>query len=425
MPQKACMSILIQKATVIWPGNPCHLKKNDILVTDGLIARIGPNLRAKEARVISGKNLYVSAGWTDLFADFAEPGNEQRETLESGQRAAAAGGYTDVALIPNLKPITNGKSQVEYLRSRSVAVNLHPIGCISKDIEGKDLAEMYDMTLAGAVAFSDGLKPVQHSGLMMKALQYVRSFDGVLIQIPDDRSISRLGLMHEGEVSTRLGLMGKPAMAESILLARDLELLQYTGSRLHVTGISTRESLDQIRKAKKAGMRVTCSVSPYHLLFTDEQLGGYDSLYKVYPPLRSEADRKALVKGIADGTIDAIASHHMPRDWDDKEKEFEYAAEGMITLQTMLPMLREALSALPVEQWIPLLTDAPRNILGLSRPELEPGAPACLTVFDPEASWTWTEANNHSRSANSPLMGQTLKGKVVAVVHHHHLSLHE
>lgn len=419
------MHILIHKATILSPGSKLHLKKKDILIKNGTIDQISDSITSKNAKVIDQKGLMVSAGWCDIFADFCDPGFEHKETLESGMAAAAAGGYTDVCILPNTQPTTSGKSQVEYIRSKSGIVNLHPIGSISKQTDGKDLAEMCDMKLSGAAAFSDGRKPLQHSGLMLKALQYVKTFDGVLIEIPDDTHISKTGLMNEGIVSTQMGLQGKSNIAESIHLHRDIELLQYTQSRLHITGISTKQSVEKIRQAKKQGLQITCSVTPYHLLFTELQLHDYNTHFKVNPPLRTEEDRKALIKGVEDGTIDCIASHHTPQEWDSKTVEFEYAKDGMISLQTMLPMLLQVSKKISIERWVEMLTTAPRNILGISNPIIAEGERACLTVFNPNTKWMYTTETNKSKSANSPYIGTELQGKVLCTMNQSNAVIHE
>ncbi len=361
----------------------------------------------------------------DLFADFCDPGQEHKEDLISGSNAAASGGFTDVCLIPNTQPAITNKSSVDYIKSKSALVNLHPIGAVSNQLEGKDLAEMYDMKRAGAVAFSDGIKPVQQAGLLLKAMQYVKAFDGVIIQVPEDTSISKNGLMHEGVTSTQLGMQGKPSIAESIQIQRDIELLQYTGSNIHFTGISTKKSVDLIRQAKKQGLHVTCSVTLYHLLFTDKQLETYDSTYKVFPPLRTETDRNALIRAIEDGTIDCITTHHSPQDWDAKNVEFEYAKPGMIGLQTLLSMLLQVSENIQLEKWISLLTEKPRTILGLPLPEISEGNQACLTIFNTEEKWVLNEKSNRSKSANSPYFNHEMKGKVLAVVNNNQLYTNE
>ncbi|HPI53660.1 MAG TPA: dihydroorotase, partial [Chitinophagaceae bacterium] len=276
--------LLIKKATILAPESPFHLKKKDILIKNGLIEKVADQIPDGKLKTLQGKNTYISAGWVDMFADFCDPGYEHKEDLTSGKLAALKGGYTDVCLIPNTQPAVTSKGGVEWIKQKSDIVNLHPIGAISAKIEGKDLAEMYDMQQHGAVAFSDGTQSLQSAGLMLKALQYVKAFKGVIIQVPEEKSISGHGLMHEGTVSTALGMQGKPAIAESIMVQRDLELLRYTQSRLHFSGISTAASINLIRKAKKEGLHVTCSVAPYHLLYTHDQLQQYNSIFKVNPP---------------------------------------------------------------------------------------------------------------------------------------------
>ncbi|MBK7763174.1 MAG: dihydroorotase [Bacteroidetes bacterium] len=419
------MQLLVKKATLLNPNGKFHLKKKDILIKNGCIEKIGDNLESKGSKIIDKKNTYVSAGWLDLFSDFCDPGFEHKEDMTSGSAAAIAGGFTDICLIPNTRPTTSSKSGIEYIKSKSKLVNLHPLGAISKDVEGKDLAEMYDMKMSGAIAFTDGLKPVQNSGLLLKALQYIKSFDGVIIQVPEDTSLAKHGLMHEGEVSTQLGMQGKPGIAESILIQRDISLLQYTDSKIHFTGISTKKSVDLIRQAKKQKLRVSCSVTPYHLLFIDEQLSDYNSMYKVNPPLRTEDDRQALLKGIEDGTIDCISSHHFPQDWDAKQVEFEYAQYGMIGLQTVLPMLLQASKTISIEKWISMLTDKPRAILSLPEIVIAEQTDACITIFNTDEKWMYNEQSNRSKSANSPLFGKSLQGKVLAVVNNKQVAIHE
>jgi len=252
------MTVLIKQARIVDPSSPYNETKQDILIESGVIKNIASNLTGEGAHeTFEGDDLHVSPGWVDIFANFSDPGFEFRETLESGSNAAAAGGFTDVFVIPNVKPVTDNKSQVEYLRrnSGSLATTIHPIGAISKSAEGKDLAEMYDMRNSGAVAFSDGLNPVQSAGLLLKALQYVKAFEGVVIQIPDDKSVGSNGLVHEGIVSTRLGLSGKPMMAEELLVARDIKLVRYAESKLHFTAVTSPRSLEYIKRAKDAAVK--------------------------------------------------------------------------------------------------------------------------------------------------------------------------
>jgi len=412
------MKVLIQQVRVIDPLSPLHGTTQDIFIDAGVIAAIDTHLSVSADQVINGQELHVSPGWVDIFAHFADPGYEYKETLETGAAAAAAGGYTDVLVIPNTRPVIDSKSQAEYIRhkSASLPVNIHPIGAVSKGTEGKDLAEMYDMRISGSPAFSDGLNPLQSAGILLKALQYVKAFDGVIIQIPDDKSVGSNGLMHEGIISTRLGLPGKPMMAEELMVARDIKLARYTGSRLHFTGVTSPRSFEYIKRAKEGGLYVTCSVTPYHLFFTDEDLLDYDTNLKVYPPLRSAAERDVIRQCVADGTVDCIASHHLPHEYDSKVVEFENARFGMTGLETTYAALKTALPDVPEEKWVNLLCHNPRKIFGLEQPSLSKGAPACITLFEPKGQTKVDVAFFRSRSKNSAFIGKQLNGRVKGII---------
>jgi dihydroorotase len=324
-----------------------------------------------------------------------------------------------VFITPNTNPAISTKSIVEFVQRKAAGhiVNLRPLGAVSKDIEGKNLSEMLDMHQHGAIAFTDGWKPVQNANLMLKALEYVKAFDGIILQLPVEETLSAGGLMNEGPESTRLGMPGIPQMAETLLLHRDIELLRYTGSRLHVTGISTATSVDMIRKAKAAALNITCSVTPYHLTLTDEKLAGYSSMYKVTPPLRSEADRLALIEGLNDGTIDCIASHHRPQEWDAKTKEFEYAADGMNLQEITFPVLWQTLHKdVTIETLVTALATSPRQIFGLKEPSIDEGSNAELTIFTTKGKQAVKQGALISASANNPFIGQDLIGKVLATI---------
>jgi dihydroorotase len=410
------MTILIRKAIITQAGSPFNGQQKDILITGGVIVQIADNITEKADTVIEHEGLQVSPGWVDIFAHFCDPGYEFKETLQTGANAAAAGGYTHVLVLPNTNPVVHSKSQVEYIKekSRSLPVNIHPIGAISKNAEGKDLAEMYDMFASGAIAFSDGVNAVQSAGVLLKALQYVKAFDGVLIQVPQDKSIGTHGLMNEGIVSTRLGLPGKPVIAEEMMVARDIELIDYSASRLHFTGVSTGRSVDHIKKAREKGLQVSCSVAPYHLFFSDEDLVDYDTNLKVNPPLRTPANRQRLLEAVNNGWIDCIASHHFPQEWDSKTCEFEYAGYGMIGLETAFGVAGAA--GIDAGRWVELCSTNPRKIFGLPAATLQEGYSADLTLFNPGVTYRFEEKQIRSKSRNSPFAGKELKGQVIGII---------
>jgi dihydroorotase len=412
------MHILLKNVKIVAPTSGFHGQQQDILIENGVIRQIAPAIQADSAKIVTGGNLHVSIGWMDIFAHFCDPGQEYKEDLQSGALAAAKGGFTTVMIVPNTQPALHTKPQVTYVLSQTAhsPVQVLPIGAATKNAEGASLSEMYEMQQAGAVAFSDGFKPIQSPGLLLKALQYVKAFDGTIIQVPDDQSISAHGLMHEGIFSTQLGMPGKPAIAEELIIQRDIELAGYTNSRLHFTGVSTARSIELIAGAKARGIRVTCSVTPYHLSLTDGHLLNYNTNLKVNPPLRTAEDVAALQKAVLDGVVDCIATHHQPQDWDAKQLEFEYAKNGMIGLETCFGVLRRHIPHLPLEQLIKLLAIQPREIFNLPVPEIKEGAVANLTIFDPDADYTFTQADIASRSKNSAYIGEQLKGQVKGIV---------
>lgn len=412
------MKILIKQARIIDPNSPHNGHTADILIENGLISQIDNNLNQDADQVISLEGLCVSPGWVDVFANFADPGYEYKETLETGAAAAAAGGYTDVLIIPNTNPVLHNKAAVEYVvhKGQHLPVTIHPIGAITRNTEGKELAEMYDMKWSGAVAFSDGTNCVQSAGLLVKALQYVKAFDGILIQVPDDKSVNPPGLINEGIVSTQLGLPGKPAMAEELIVERDISLAEYTDSKLHLTGISTRKSAGYVRKGKESGIAVTCSVTPYHLFLCDEDMSSYNTHLKVNPPLRTKEDRKALQEAVLNGTVDCLATHHLPHEIDSKVIEFEYAKFGMNGLQTAFAVLKTAIPGISAERCVELLAVNPRKIFSLEKASVAKGNKAKLTLFQPDASWTFTAEMIRSKSANTPFTGQTFTGKVAGII---------
>jgi dihydroorotase len=413
------MKILIKQARVVDPHSPFNGQHVDIFTENGLIQQIDKKISRSADQEITMEGLCVSPGWVDLFAHFADPGFEHKESLNSGAAAAAAGGFTNVLVIPNTKPVIDTKSQVEYIihKSSSLPVDIHPIGAITQNTNGKELAEMYDMMASGAVAFSDGIHCVQSAGLLLKALQYVKAFNGLIIQLPDDKSIHPHGLIHEGIISTKIGLPGKPAMAEELIVARDLKLARYAESRIHFTGIASKKSLEYIQRSREQGIQVSCSVTPYHLFFCDEDLTNYDSNLKVNPPLRTAADREALRMAVVNGLIDCIATHHLPHEKDSKETEFEYAQYGMTGLETTYAVLKTALPSVPDERWTELLSINPRKIAGMKPLCIRERETASITLFNPDAKWKYEEKNIRSKSRNSPFIDYPLTGKVFGIIH--------
>ncbi len=410
------MDVLLQQVTIIDASSAYHKQVKDILIIDGVIKQIADYISSDKYDIINGDNLHVSIGWLDIFADFSEPGNEHRETLKTGANAAAAGGFTDVMLVPNTNPVADNKSQIEFLiqRSKQLPINIYPIGAVSKNIDGHILTEMYDMYKSGAVAFSDGKKSIQQAGILLKALQYVSAKNATIIQLADDKTISDGGLINEGIVSTQLGLPGIPSIAEELMIARDIELLHYTNSALHITGVSTRKGIELIAAAKKEGLKISCSVTPYHLYFSDEDVINYDTNLKVNPPLRSKEDVKALQAALQNSMIDCIASHHTAQSWDEKTCEFEYANNGMITLQTLYGTINAILNN--TEAFIKIITENNRAIFNIPVPKILINETACITIFEPNIEWVFEEKDIVSKSKNSAFVGKMMKGKVVGIV---------
>lgn len=421
------MKLLLKQVTISDKNSPYNGLVKDILIIDGIIDKIVGSISAPDATVIDKKGLSVSLGWMDIFSHFNDPGLEYKETLATGADAAAAGGFTHVFVLPNTQPVVTTKSSVEYIvqRSKSLPVNIHPLGSVSKNAEGKELAEMYDMHNSGAIAFSDGLQPVQTAGLFVKALQYVKAINAVLIQLPTDKSVALFGLINEGITSTQSGLAGIPAIAEELMVSRDIELAKYTESKLHITGISTAKSLQLIKEAKEQGVKVTCSVTPYHLTFSDEDLADYDTYLKTEPPLRGKEDVAALRLGVKNGDIDCIASHHLPQNNDYKICEFEHAATGMIGLETSFAVVNHLFPEMTTEKLIDLFSNNARNIFSFKTNIIKENEPADLTIFERETSFIYDIASIKSKSKNSPYINRQLKGKVIGIVNKDKLYLND
>lgn len=412
--------LFLKGVKVIRPDSEFHLKKINLLVKNGIIDYIGPEQAdVADVPVLEGEDLVLTPGWVDLRANFCDPGKEQKEDIFTGLKTAVAGGFTDVAVLPDTISPIHAKNGVEYLKSRAAGhvTNLHPLAAVTLGLKGEELTEMIDLHHAGAVAFTDGHEPVWNTDILLKTLQYLQPLDGLLINRPEDKWLAKYGVMHEGLESTRLGLRGIPAAAETIMIERDLRLLAFGGGRLHFALVSSAESVALIREAKSRGLKVSCDVSAHHLIFNDSFLSGFDTSFKVSPPFRAEEDRLALIEGVKDGTIDAIVSAHEPHDEEAKKLEFDLADFGATGLQTLFPVLNELnrRGELSLTDSLPAVFKKPRLLLKLGEPGWLKGEPASFTLADTAAEWQLDKETNVSKSQNSPLFGEKLTGRVVAV----------
>lgn len=413
------MNILIKSARIIDSGSSHNGKVADILIENGIITSIASKINPKKSiKVIEASNLHVSTGWLDMQVSFCDPGFEHKEDLSSGIKAAVAGGFTGVAVVSSTNPPIHSKAEVEYIKNKTAGsiVDVYPVGALSYKQEGKDISEMYDMYQSGAVAFSDDKKAIHDAGLLMRALLYSQNFGGVIMTHCDEKSISLEGKMNEGVTSTMLGLKGIPALAEEMMVNRNISLAEYTKAPVHISNISTQKSVALIKQAKANGLKVTASVNAYSIALDETALTGFDSNYKLNPPLRTKADIEALRKGIAEGTIDAITSDHRPQDIESKDVEFDYASNGMIGLESAFGLINSNREKIKLETIIKALTVNPRKILKLVQPKVAEGQEANLTLFDPEAEWVFEKKSIQSKSANTPFLGTTFKGKVLGVI---------
>ena len=414
--------MLLRSVKIIDARSPYHNQIKDVWVENGVIRQIGDDLPAA-GQVLSGQNWHLSAGWVDMRASAGDPGLEHKEDLPSVCAAAAAGGFTEIALLPNTQPALDSKDTVGYVQraARGQLVDVHAIAAVTKHCEGTDFTEMIDLTQAGAVAFSDGTQPIQNTHIFLKSLQYLQPLNRVLMNRAEDQKLTAYGQMNEGVSSTMLGMRGMPAIAEEIMVQRDLTLLAYLGVRselplLHFSTISTARSVQLIREAKAQDWPVSCDVAAHQMAFDDAVLSDFNTNYKVNPPFRSLQDVAALWQGLADGTIDAVVSDHSPQEEEAKNLEFDQAEFGIIGLETAFAVLNTYNPSLSLAQLIEKLTNQPRRILRLSDIRIEEGATANLTIFDPNQEWTFHKTR--SKSKNSPFLGKTLKGKPLYVLNH-------
>lgn len=413
------MNFLIRKATVIDPSSPYHGKVVDIFIEGDKITSIGSNLKRNADQLIEVEGAHVSPAWVDIGVQVCDPGYEHREDLRSVSLAAAAGGFTTIAAQPNTSPAVDGKTEVNYLKqySKGKLVDILPIGALTTKCQGKDITEMIDMHYAGAVAFSDGNLAIADNGMALRALEYVKAFGGIVINQPLDRTLAFEGQMHEGVVSTSLGMKGIPNLAEDLMVQRDIYLAQYADSRLHLANLSSQFAVEWVRQAKAKGLKVTCSVAALNLAYDDRALVEFDSNFKVLPPLRSSEDIEALKQGLKDGTIDLIGSNHVPLEEEAKKLEFPYADFGAIGLETSYALINTHLEGvLSQTELVEKLAINPRRIFNLEEVIVREGARANLSIFNPQESWTVQSKDIFSKSRNCPLLGQTLKGKVIGVI---------
>jgi len=408
------MNTIIREAKIIDAESPFHKQTVDILIVDGIIKNIGTSLpNTDKAEEIKLDNLHVSQGWFDSSVSLGEPGFEDRETIANGLNVAAKSGFTAIALQPNSYPIIDNQSQINFVKSKAngFATELFPIGALTKGSDGKDMAELFDMKNAGAVAFGDYNKNLDNANLLKIALQYVQDFDGLVIAFAQDSSIKGNGVANEGIVSTRLGLKGIPNLAEELQIARNFFLLEYTGGKLHIPTISTAKSAQLIKEAKAKGLKVTCSVDVHHLVLTDEKLENFDTRCKVSPPLRTEIDRQALLAGILDNTIDMITTDHNPIDIEHKKMEFDLAKDGTIGLESAFGAL---MTVLPLEKIIEKLTTG-KSTFGIEKQSIAEGKIANLSLFNPEGKSIFANENILSKSKNSAFLGTEIKGMVYGI----------
>lgn len=410
------MKTLIKSATILDATSKHHGKKRDVLLEGNKIIAISAGITDNKAKEINGKGLCLSAGWIDMRAHFCDPGLEYKEDLNSGTKAAARGGFTTVVLMPSTHPVADNKGAIEYTlaKTKNSTVRVLPCGTLSEKMQGKQLSEMYDMHTAGAIAYTDDKQEVS-TELMSKALEYSKNFGGLVISFPYDRGLCAHGQINEGATSVQLGMKGIPHLAEEMQLMRDIELLRYSGGRLHVSLISTAKSVDLIRKAKKEKLHITCSIAAHQLSYTDSDLHQFDSNLKVLPPLRTAADNKALIAGLKDGTIDCICSDHTPEDVEHKVREFEDANFGISGIETAFCAAYTALAPhLTIEEIIEKFTTGPAQILNLKTESIAEGNTVPLTLFSTAETTTFTKAAWLSKSTNSPFIEKELKGKVMA-----------
>ena len=422
------MKILIQNILIADPNSPFNELKRDILIENGVVIKIDNNISTENIdTLIDDQNLIIAPGFVDTYCHFNEPGFEYREDLESGSLAALQGGYTDVCIIPNTNPFIDNKSVVSFILNKSLnlKINIHPLGAVSQNCAGNEFAEMYDLNKAGVVGFTDGTNPIQSAIFLSKSLQYLKPLNKVLIQTPFDQDLTKTGLMNEGVQSTSLGLLGIPAIAEEMMIARDLEILKYTNGKIHFNCVSTIKGIELIDQAKKDGFQVTCSVSPFHLLFDENDIQNYETNLKVLQPLRTQEDKLALRKALKNNRIDCIASNHFPIHEDEKKCDFSSALYGMNTLEYCFAAVIDSVPKIKLEQLINLFSLQPRKIMNLPIVTIQENETASFTIFNLEKQTIINANNIISKSKNIGKENLTLNGRIFGVIHKNYLTLNK
>ena len=413
-------SLLIKNVNIIDPNSDFNNSKKDILLKNGLIVKIEDNIQVNNLDTVQEENLHVCPGLFDFSVDFPDPGNEQRETLESGLFSSKSGGFTGLGLQPTYKPARDKKSEILFCKNttKDFGIDVVPFGAISKELKGEQLAEMFDMYNAGALAFSDNMRPVHNSGLFSRALLYAKNFNGLIISFPYEEKISPNGLINEGVVSTKLGLEGIPDLSEELMVNRDLLINRYHEGRLHFNILSSKKSLKQIEDAKKTQNNLSCGTSIFHLLFDDEIIDQFDNRFKILPPFRTKEDRNALLEGVKNGTIDVITSYHQPNEKEITNVEFSLSPFGSIGTQVCFPLALTYLKEyIGLEKIVQCMSINPRTILQYEVPIIKEGYEANMTLFDPDKKWTYDKKNNTSMSENTGLFGSELNGFVHGTIH--------
>jgi dihydroorotase len=424
------LNLLIRSARLIDSRHPLHGKRVDIHVRQGVIQKVAASIQPRscgtDVKVVTAEGLHVSIGWFDMAARFCDPGEEYKEDIYSGAAAATAGGFTGVLLMPDIYPPVQSKADVEYIlnKSRNLPVEIYVAGALTRDLKGETLAEIYDMKQAGAIAFTNSKNPVSDAGQMLRSLLYVHNCQSLVLSHPCDPSLAGKRLMNESVNSVLFGMKGAPALAEEIMLQRDLMLCQYAGCRIHFMSVSCHQSVAWLKEVRKKNTGVTAGIAAHQLFFTDDYLATYDTRFKVDPPFRTEKDRQALIKALQQDVIDVIYSDHTPQDQESKNVEFELARHGIIALETAFACAFTVLqNKLSLDKLIEKIAINPRKILHLPIPQIRPGEKANLTLFDPYREWIPDESEFRSKSKNSPFIGIKLKGKALGTVLGSKLSL--